>query len=52
MNREIALKIAKDRLEKLNMFQPENESEREASIETREFLKYIEHILENARIPE
>ena len=52
MNREEALKIARDRLESLKQFQPENESEKATLIETREFLQYIEHILENARLPE
>ena len=49
MNREEALKIARDRLESLEMFQPETESEKATLIETREFLKYVEHILERSK---
>ena len=46
MNRKRALEIARDRLECLNKFQPENESESKTLKETREFLRYVEHILE------
>ena len=49
MNREEALRIARDRLEKLDMFHPENESEMKILKETREFLKYVEHILERSK---
>lgn len=46
MNRERALEIARDRLDKLDMFQPENESEVKVLKETKEFLEYVECILE------
>ena len=46
MNREEALMIARDRLRKLDMFHPKNESEKAILIETREFLKYVEDMLE------
>ncbi|HJJ15464.1 MAG TPA: hypothetical protein OIM60_03455 [Clostridiaceae bacterium] len=47
MNIEKALEITKDRIDSLKIFIPSNQSETQISIETLEYLKFIENLLEN-----
>ena len=46
MNKEKALEITKDRIEKLNSFTPINEIDKVIADETLEYLKYVEKMLE------
>ena len=47
MNKEKALKIAKDRIETLQSFVPTNESEIKIAKETMEFLNFVKEMLED-----
>ena len=47
MNKQKALEITRDRIENLNKFIPSNESEKEVTEETLEFLKFVEGMLED-----
>jgi hypothetical protein len=47
INKIKALEITKDRIDSLNYFTPENESEKRILTETLEYLKFIKEILEN-----
>lgn len=47
MNKQKALKIAKNRIESVNRFIPENESESKIAAETLEFLIFVKKMLED-----
>lgn len=49
MNIEKALEITKDRIDCLKKFIPSNQNEIKISIETLEYLKFIENLLEKFR---
>lgn len=46
MNKREALEIAKDRIENLKKFVPENKSETQIASETLEFLTFVKEMLE------
>lgn len=46
MNKVRALEITNDRIESLNRFIPENESQKKIADETIEYLKFIKTLLE------
>ena len=48
MNIEKALEITKDRIERIKKFIPSNQNEIQISIETLEYLKFIENLLEKS----
>lgn len=47
INKIKALEITKDKIDSLNYFTPENESEKRILTETLEYLEFIKEILEN-----